>query len=184
MNSQTVKPSRSKVNLIVDSIIFFGFLIVSAPHFTGLAVHEWLGLAFGAGIVTHLVLHTRWIIETSRRIFGALPGKTRVNYILNVLLFVCMVTVAGSGILISEKALPAMGIVFTAGRAWRMVHVASANLVFLLVGLHVALHWRWIVDALKRFVFKPVISRIAPTPAHSTVPGRAKAIVPVYVDKR
>jgi hypothetical protein len=59
--------NQTKINLAVDSGIFFGFLIAEAPHFTGMAVHEWLGIAFGAGIITHLLLHWQWIVKAIKR---------------------------------------------------------------------------------------------------------------------
>jgi hypothetical protein len=37
-----------------------------------------------------------------------------------------------------------------------MAHDASANVFLLLLGLHTALHWNWIVDAFKRYVFQPI----------------------------
>ena len=64
MQNKQNKLSPTKVNLIVDSIVFIAFLIVTAPHFTGIAIHEWLGIAFGAGITTHLLLHWQWIVTT------------------------------------------------------------------------------------------------------------------------
>lgn len=106
---QVNKPNRSKVNLVVDIVIFLAFLIATAPHFTGIAIHEWLGLAFGAAIVTHLLLHWQWIVETTKRIFSKLPGKTRLNYALNILLFIDVTLIAFTGIMISKSALPTRG---------------------------------------------------------------------------
>jgi len=36
---------------------FLAFLVAMAPRFSGMAIHEWLGIAFGAAITTHLLLH-------------------------------------------------------------------------------------------------------------------------------
>lgn len=113
---QVNKPNRSKVNLVVDIVIFVAFLIATAPHFTGIAIHEWLGLAFGAAIVTHLLLHWQWIVETTKRIFSKLPGKTRLNYALNILLFIDVTLIAFTGIMISKSALPTRGSLWLA--AW------------------------------------------------------------------
>ena len=163
MNNQTNKPNRSKVNLMIDFVIFLGFLIGSAPHFTGMAIHEWLGLAFGAGIVTHLLLHWQWVVETSKRIFSKLPGKTRINYILNIALFIAVTLIAFTGVMISETALPALGITLSENHAWTMVHKLSADISVFLIGLHVALHWQWIVDAARRYIVAPISSRVWPT---------------------
>jgi hypothetical protein len=47
-------------------------------------VHEWLGLAFGAGVTVHLLLHWKWIMCVVRRFFSKLPGRVRVNSLLKV----------------------------------------------------------------------------------------------------
>ena len=74
----------TRINLLVDGTIFIGFLVAMAPRFSGLAVHEWLGIAFAAAIVTHLLLHWDWIVSVTARIFNkALQQKQRINYALN-----------------------------------------------------------------------------------------------------
>lgn len=57
----------TKTNLIVDMVIFAAFLVVSNPHLTGNTIHEWLGVAFGAAIVTHLLFHWHWLVINIRR---------------------------------------------------------------------------------------------------------------------
>jgi hypothetical protein len=64
---QRLKLGSTVRNLIVDTAIFAGFLLATDPHATGQTIHEWLGLAFGAGILTHLLLHWKWIVSTIKR---------------------------------------------------------------------------------------------------------------------
>src|SRR5690242_14006121 len=71
--------SPTKKNLLVDSIIFLLVLVVDSPHFTGDSLHEWIGLAFGAGILTHLLLHWQWIVASTRNLFGKLARQARIN---------------------------------------------------------------------------------------------------------
>lgn len=155
---QTTKKaiSPTKLNLIVDSIVFIAFLIVTAPHFTGIAIHEWLGIAFGAGIMTHLLLHWQWIVTTTKKVFSSLPRQTRINQALNLLLFIDITLVIFTGIMISQSALPTLGITLAASGAWRMIHTTAANVSLGLIGLHVALHWQWIVNSFKSYVLKPL----------------------------
>jgi hypothetical protein len=61
-----------------------------------------------------------------------------------------------SGFMISEAFMPSLGISLPQNFAWRSLHDMSANLFLLLLGTHTALHWGWIVDAFKRYVFQPV----------------------------
>jgi cytochrome b len=143
--------SQTKTNLAVDGGIFLGFLVADAPHFTGLAVHEWLSLVFGATIIAHLLLHWRWIGAVSRRFLSDIPRQARLNYLLNMLLFIDIILVIYSGLMISRVALPALGLSLAEGGAWRGIHDLTANISLVLVGLHLALHWPWIVKTVKRY---------------------------------
>ena len=67
-----------------------------------------------------------------------------------------------SGFMISESLLPALGIHLPRNFAWRSLHDLSANLFLILLGLHTALHWNWIVDAFKRYIFQP-LAKLLPT---------------------
>ena len=151
------RTNATKTNLLVDILIFAAFLVAGAPHFTGMAIHEWLGIAFGAAIVTHLLLHWQWLVEVTKRFFRPMPWGTRVNYILNSLLFVTVTLIIFSGLLMSEEALPLLGITLAGGRAWHGIHKLAADAALILVGLHVALHWKWIVNAFKRYAIQPLV---------------------------
>src|SRR5215216_7448412 len=157
---QTQPTHRNRLNMIVDSAIFVAFLVAMVPRFSGMAIHEWLGISFGAAIITHLLLHWQWIVEITKRLFGKAQTSARINYILNALLFIDITTIIFSGLMISKVALPALGIELAVGGSWRMLHTTSANLFLVLTSLHVALHWQWIANMLKRLV----IRRQAPAP--------------------
>src|SRR5437762_3071239 len=137
MKQTVVQPNRNKTNLIVDSAIFLAFLVAMAPHFSGMAIHEWLGIAFGAAIITPLLLHWQWIVEVTKRFFSKTQWSARINYILNVLLFIDITLVIFSGLMISEVALPFVGIQLAQSGNWRGLHGTFADLFMVLVGLHV-----------------------------------------------
>lgn len=151
METTKRRMSPTTVNYLVDLAIFLAFLVAMDPHSTGIAVHEWLSIAFGAAIITHLLLHWSWLVGITRRLFGHVTGEARVNYILNWLFFIDMTIVLFTGIMISEAVLPALGLSVAHSFAWRRLHDLSANLALLILGLHVALHWRWIVNTTKGF---------------------------------
>ncbi len=144
---------KIKTDLLVDASIFLAFLIAMDPRSTGIAIHEWLSIAFGAAIILHLLLHWSWIAATTRRFLTNVARGARVNYILNSLLFIDFTIIIFTGVMISEAALPALGIRLEAGFFWRRLHSISADFSLWLLGMHVALHGRWIVAALKRYLF-------------------------------
>ena len=150
------QPNRTKINLVIDLVIFLAFLITTAPRFSGVAVHEWLSLALAAAIVAHLLLHWQWIVTTTRRLFSTAMKSQRLGYLLNVLLFIDFTLITLSGILISRSALPALGIsIANSGFVWRGLHSLASNAGLVLIALHIALHWQWIVSTITRFVIKP-----------------------------
>lgn len=158
------KPNINQVNLMVDLAIFGAFLVAMAPRFSGLAIHEWLSIAFGGALFGHLLLHWQWIVEISKRFFKNAAWMARLNYVLNSLLFITMTVVMLSGLLISEIALPTLGIPFRGEWTWRQIHTISADTVLGLVGLHIALHWQWVVDALKRYLPRPFAPKVTAKP--------------------
>ena len=57
-----------------------------------------------------------------------------------------------TGIIISEAALTKMGNSIVADPFWFTIHDISSNLFLLLLGIHLAMHWDWIVKGFKRYI--------------------------------
>jgi hypothetical protein len=144
-----------KLNLSLDVIIFLAFLFAMNPASTGLPVHEWLSIAFIATLLLHLLFHWKWIATLTRTLFQKLFHSSRLNYLVDFLFMVSMVAVMLSGILISRSFLQTLGIKLEASRSWRSIHSLSANTTLLLLGIHFALHWNWIVNSVARYILEP-----------------------------
>src|SRR5690606_22375492 len=152
--------SQTKVKLWIDIFIFIAFLVVMEPHLSDLPVHEWLGLSLTFVMVVHLLLSWDWIIQITKRFFKTVGGQNRLNYILNWLFLLEGVVIMMSGIMISRVALPALGLHLTLGPGWYKLHDLSTNVALLLLGVHTALHWNWIVSTLSRYIFNPVLALV------------------------
>jgi len=126
------------------------------PRPSWCAVHEWLTTAALAALVLHLLLNWEWIVQITRRFIGKVNAQSRINYILNWSLFVDGTVIMLSGFMISESLLPFLGISLPRNFAWRSLHDLSANLFLVLLGLHTALHWNWIVESFKRYILQPI----------------------------
>jgi cytochrome b561 len=154
----TTTPSRKSIsatarNLIVDLAIVTGFLVSLQPHFTGMAIHEWLGVSLVGAFLLHILLHWRWLYATTSRLFSKLAWQSRINFILNLALLIAFTVIILSGILISEEALPFLGLASSRDRAWESLHKMSADVAIWIVGLHIALHWKWVLNAARKYLF-------------------------------
>lgn len=154
----THKISTNRANWLIDVIAFTLFLFVAGAQSTDIPLHEWLSLVFFATFIVHLTVHWRWIVEISKRLLKKLPGETRFNYTLDLLFYLILILDMVSGILISEAVLPALGIHIEIDPFWTALHVISANLSFLLLAVHLAMHWNWITDAFKRYVLRKQVA--------------------------
>jgi cytochrome b len=144
-------PSRLRVVFWLDVSLLLSVCALETVPFTGLVIHEWLGLAVAAMVVAHLLLSWTWIASTTGRLMAARAGRTRVNYFLNLTLFACMTAVIFSGVLISQEAIPALTMrkagEMDADLRWTFVHDRLSDVVLILAGLHLAINWTWSVAA-------------------------------------
>ncbi len=146
----------NRTNLFIDLGIFGVFLVAANPNLTGLPLHEWLGVALAGTLVMHLLLHWRWIVSVSLHFFRQLWHDSRLQYVVDLLLFISFTTVMMSGLMISRVVLPALGIAMTRNPAWVPLHSLSANATLALIAMHTALHWNWIVKTSKRYLVDPL----------------------------
>lgn len=145
-----VRARRNLVHLALDLAIGVGSVLLLSFRFTGLLLHEWLGLAIFPALVTHLLLNWDWVVATARRSFRQMPGTLRLSAVLNTLLFVAMTLVTVSGVLISEAVVPGLAIGGTGRGFWHFLHTQAANATLIIVGLHLALHWRWLLGTARQ----------------------------------
>ena len=148
------RPNRTLRLFAVDASLFVLFLAVVNVPLTGLAIHEWLGIAIAIGMVVHIIQHANWVATTTRRLFSATSLQNRVNYLLMVGIFIGFVSIIASGLLISEVALPWLGVTLRSQPFMLWLHLASVGWVIWLTAIHLAVNWRWIVSASDRLIYK------------------------------
>lgn len=143
------KTRRTKLNLYLDVVLTAAFLILLKPFVTGIAIHEWLGLTAGVGLAIHAMLHWRWIVGITRKLFAKLPLKTRVYYALDAALLAAFVTIILTGVLMSRVVLPLLGLRGVAIFPLPLVHAWASYATLALLGVKLALHWTWLKNAVK-----------------------------------
>ena len=141
-----MKSNHSVTQLLLKLDLLLGTLFVLAMlvHLTGVTAHEWVSLVFLIPMLVHLLFHWDWVVRLPGRAVQRQAGRWRINAVLDLVLYALMCFATVSGLLASRVALPAVGIVIIEDPFWSAVHHQYSNLLFPLVGVHLALHWPWL----------------------------------------
>ncbi|MGR7814572.1 DUF4405 domain-containing protein [Lacinutrix undariae] len=140
----------AKVRVLLDLLFFVLMILVLIPQSTGIPIHEWLSFIILIPFFLHLLVNWKWIANNSKKAFKNVKQKSKFDYFFNWFLYLLMLVVTVSGIVISEAALPVLGIHFKINAFWTVTHNLSATLFMAFLGVHLALHWTWIVQSLKK----------------------------------
>jgi hypothetical protein len=149
---ESAKPAQWRLTITfwLDVTLLVSVCALQAVSFTGLVLHEWLGLALVGMVFAHLLLAWSWIASQSRRLFAVQSARARINYLLNLSLFAGVTAVIFSGILISQKAIPTLtGTKAAPDMDWRWdtLHRQFSQAVVILSGFHLAINWDWALEA-------------------------------------
>jgi hypothetical protein len=152
---KSAKPAQWRLTTTfwLDVTLLVSVCALQTVRFTGLVLHEWLGLAMVAMVFAHLLFSWSWIASLSRRLFAVQSARARINYLLNLSLFAAVTAVIFSGILISRKAIPALiGTKAAPDVDWRWdsLHNDFSQFVILLSGFHLAMNLDWVLAAAEK----------------------------------
>lgn len=163
----------ARVRLLLDVVLFGAFVAAYNPLHTGLPVHEWLCLALLAPAGLHLVVNWDWLERVCSTFFGRLRRATRVNFTVDILLFVATVSVMLSGFMVSRILAHALGYRPTSDPAWYRVHSLAANATVVLMVLHLVLHRKWVTRVVRvRVLGKPRRVVVSPGPGAAAAADR------------
>lgn len=159
-----------KARWLIDVVILVAWLLADNPDATGISLHEWLSVGLALVACVHVALNWTWIVHATRSVLKKLRSATRLNFIVDVVLFIAFVAVMQSGLVISQVVLPALGFKAAPGEFWTEIHSASAQLGIAALAAHFGLHWRWIASTTRQ-VFGVTKPAQAPVPAAAVVPN-------------
>ena len=130
-------PKKRKAALDVVAAALFAVAVL--PQLTGIAAHEWLGIAALAALLVHLAARLDALAGLCRaaahRSFLALARVA-----LDAALFLTLAVCAVSGALVSATVLPAFGLFAPGYFVWDPLHAASAKVLLALVLVHAVSH--------------------------------------------
>jgi hypothetical protein len=169
--------SRTAFVLCLDVAMLLLVCVLECIGLTGLTAHEWLGFALCPLVLIHVVMQWQWCVTQFRKLLTS-SWRDRINVLLNGLLLVLMSAVLLSGVLTATQVTALVGESFGRMRIWHEVHGWLNFTLVVLVALHLALNWSWLIAAFRRR--RPERPALIETPLPNTAApvGRRPMSVP------
>lgn len=130
---------------------FYGITILFDRH-TWEDLHTWTGVAMIAVALIHLIIHWKWVLGMTRRVYhqllghGAMNSGTRFNVLIDGLIavsfFIC--TVSGLYFLFFPEGAGTVSLVFDSV-VWDMLHTWSGVVMIVAAVIHFGIHWNWVM---------------------------------------
>ncbi len=124
-------------------------LLMDPRSFYGISFHEWAGLVIALFFILHKILNWGWIKKVTIGFFTRCTGRARFNYILDILLLAGLTLITLSGIAIARTIDFSWIDLGGSPRFWRVMHASSSLITLVLFGVHLGLHWKWVLQRLR-----------------------------------
>ena len=134
-----------KGKMLIDLIMTAGLLFQMAYMLVGNTIHEWMGAGMFLLFLIHHGLNWRWY----RNLFRGKYTPARIlQTVVNFLVLLCMLGLMVSGILLSRDVFVFLGVQGYSGTA-RILHMLSSYWGFLLMSVHIGLHWAMVLGMMR-----------------------------------
>lgn len=137
--------TKAKIKWLTDLLMTILLLCLMAYQVTGDTLHEWIGVTTLVVFILHNVLNIKWYSALFK---GKYTALRLVRTIVNLGVLASILCLGFSGIVMSRHvfaALPINGPMATA----RTMHLAASYWGFVLMSVHLGLHWSMVIGAIK-----------------------------------
>lgn len=140
-----------KLKIIIDVLLTIALLFLMGYQFWGDEAHEWAGAAMFVLFIVHHILNRSW----HKNLFRGSYSPSRIFLlVVDLFLSAAMLGLMVSGVILSNHVFAFLPI--SGGTAFaRLLHMVSAYWGFVLMALHLGLHWGMLRGAAKKLL--PVI---------------------------
>ena len=145
-----------KIRLFTDSGMTLALLLLMSYQLVGEKAHEWIGMAMFLLVIGHHVLNRRWTGNITK---GKYTAHRILQTVIVALLALTMIGSMVSGILLSNYIFRFVRIEGVANMA-RNIHILCAYWGFLLMAVHLGLHWNMMLGILERALPMKGIAKI------------------------
>ena len=141
---------KAHYKLIFDIGLTIIVVLLMKIVYTGMLLHEVVGLAAGVLFLVHKALNFKWIKCACRKLTaGHFKGRNLTLFVTGALMLLSVTVLLVTGIGISQEL---FGLWYGNEnlKMWIAVHHSSAYLSLILISVHIGLHWKTIMCMAKK----------------------------------
>lgn len=129
--------TKQKIKIAVDLLMTIALLLLMPYEMIGEAAHEWIGAGMFLLFIIHHILNRKW---TGNLVKGRYTPMRAAQTVLVILILICMLGSMVSGIILSRHLFAFLDIRGLSSQA-RVIHMTCAYWGFVLMSLHLGIHW-------------------------------------------
>ena len=141
---------KRKLQIVTDVAMIVLLPFLMSYQLIGEATHEWFGIGMFLLLVFHHLLNLHWHKNLCKGKYSWLRASVAL---IDVLLFLDMVSLAVSGIIMSRHLFTFLPI--GSGSGWaRTIHMIASYWGFAFMSIHLGMHWNMILGLINRMIWK------------------------------
>ena len=148
---------KMKIKMTVDFLMTVVLLTLMAYQITGQKYHEWFGAGMLVLFLVHNILNHKWYKNLLK---GKYTAFRVMQLIVNLSILVSMFCLAYSGIVMSRYVFDFVSVDGQMALA-RLIHMAAAHWGFVLMSIHLGMHWGMITGRIKSKTVAWVLRSVA-----------------------
>lgn len=133
--------TKLRIKILIDVSMTVLLMFLMSYMLAGPEIHEWMGSVLFLLFIAHHLLNLQWHKNLFR---GKYTAYRTISLIIDVLIFIGMLTSMVTGIILSRYVFSWLNV--TAGISLaRRLHMLAAYWNYVLLSIHLGLHWSMIV---------------------------------------
>ena len=137
---------KRKIQIVLDLAMTVMLLVLMAYGLVGEAAHEWIGTAMFLLFILHHILNRQWYKNLVKSRYSAIRI---LGTVIDFLLLIIMIFQAVSGIMMAKHTFTFLSM-DTGMSSARILHLMGAYWGFVLMSLHLGLHWNTILAVIRK----------------------------------
>lgn len=140
---------RKRFQIIIDFTMTATLPVLMAYELVGEVAHEWMGIAMVVLFILHHILNHKW---HQKLLKGPYFGTRILGTVIDLLLCIIMVCLPVSGIMMSRHVFIFLPISINGTSLARTVHLLASNWGFVLMSVHLGLHWGILMGIARKII--------------------------------